>query len=752
VLAPRPASPPSYRHRAAFCAAAALVLGTASLALPPAAASARPASCEFAPGIDWPALQRPQGALAHIEADYVRRAGNRIVASGNVRLFESGRRLDTRLLEYDRASGTIRTEDDTRLSDYDVLLHTEGGRYDLDAATGEFRGIDFLMRSLPARGSAERGVQHGPERYAFEEAEYTTCPVGNDSWWLRTRDLDLNRATGRGVARHATIHFKGIPIAYTPYIDFPLDDRRKSGFLLPSVGTGGSTGFDVAIPWYWNIAPNYDATLTPRIMTDRGVMLGTEFRYLQPRQNGVLDARYLPSDRETGEDRHFVRWQHQSRLSPDLHLRIDAAEVSDSEYFFDFGNSDRFAGATPFLRRSAELIWTRPAYRLRTRIEDHQIVDSTLEAAAAPYQRLPQITLEAGNHVGHGFTWDLDAELVRFERDANTSGQPEGTRLDLNPSIHWHYSSPGVFFEPSVAWRHTRYQLDRRNQRAGSESIDRSVPGFAVDTGLIFERPLADGRRLQTLEPRIYYGYVPFRKQDDIPLFDTGAVDFSFDDLFSVERFVGPDRVGDTHQLTTALTTRILDPQTGRERLGLSVGQIFYLSDRRVRLDPEAPVLDASTSNLAAEGHVRIGTAWDGRGSVLYNRERSETTLASVSLAYSPSARARVNLGYRQRQAETRSIEQTDIAVMWPLTDRLDAVGRWNYSLERDRNLELLAGLEYRSCCYGLRVVARRTRSFDGTHDNSIHLQLTLDGLAQFDSGVDSLLREGIAGYDARLE
>ncbi len=725
-------------------------LGLVTVLLVPANAMERPSGCEFAPGVEWPELRTLEGGLADIDADFIRRDKEGIAAYGNVQLFESGRRLDAEFLEYDRASGRVRTDGDTRLFDGDLLLHTEGGQYRLDAHTGEFRSINFLVRSIPARGSAASGIQHAPSRHDFEDAQYTTCPIGNDSWWLRTSDLELDHDSGVGVARNATIRFKGVPIAYTPYINFPLDDRRKTGFLLPSAGSGGRTGLDLATPWYWNIAPNYDATFTPRVMADRGFKLGTEFRYLQPRHEGAIDVRYLPNDRATGDDRQFAQWQHRTRITSSLDLRVDAADVSDREYFTDFGSSDRFEGATPFLRRRADLTWDQPAYRLRTRIEDFQIVDPDLSAAGEPYQRLPQITLEAGEYLGRGLSWDLATELVRFERKEDASERPLGTRMDLNPEVRWRHDSGGFFFEPSAGVRHTRYELDRRGQDTGPDSISRTVPHASIDTGLVFERPFANNRRLQTLEPRVFYGYVPFRDQDAIPIFDTGEADFSFDNLFSLDRFVGADRVGDTHQITTALTTRTLDQQTGRERLSLSAGQIHYLEDREVRRRPGQDPLTESRSELALEGRFRIGEAWDGRGSILYDQDAGETTLTALAVGYSPSERARINLGYRQREAGARSIDQTDISALWPVSERIDAIGRWNYSFEQERDLELLAGLQYRSCCYGVRVVARRALAFDETYDNSVLFQLTLDGLARFDSGVDSLLREGIAGYDAR--
>lgn len=712
----------------------------------------RPPGCEFAPGLEWPALREVPAGQILLEADQVKHSGERFSASGDVSLFQNGRRLDTERLQYDRNRQELNAIGATRVFDGDLLLNTDGGHLRLDTETGEFRRIKYLTESVPARGSAARGQQTAPGTYHFEAGEYTTCPLGDDSWWLRTGELELDQERGVGVARHARIHLKGVPIAYTPYISFPLDDRRKSGFLLPSAGTGGRTGLDLSLPWYWNIAPNLDATLTPRIMSDRGVMLGTEFRYLRPRHRGEIILDYLPDDRETRSDRQYLHWQHRTRITPELILDVDAADASDSEYFRDFGGSDRYSGSTPYLERRADLTLSRPNYRLRTRLQEFQLLDPELRAASAPYQRLPQVTLEAGEHLGRGLSWDLDTELVRFELSHRDPARPSGTRLDLDPELAWRYDTGGLFVEPRIGLRHTRYELDRHG-RTGPESLTRTLPRASLDTGLIFEREIGGGTRLQTLEPRLFYGYVPYRDQDAIPLFDTGEIEFGFDSLFELDRFAGVDRVGDTHQMTTALTTRILDTATGREHLSLSAGQIHYLADRKVRRHPDEPPHTSARSELGLEGRARISETWSGRASILYDPDRDETTLASVNLGYQPRPEARLNLGYRQREdTRGRAIEQTDASVLWPVTSRVRAIGRWNYSLQEGRDLELLAGLQYRSCCYGLRVVARRALAFDETYDNSIYFQLTLDGLARFDAGVDTLLREGIAGYESNLQ
>ena len=697
-------------------------------------------SCPLLPESFWPELRTLPPEVIEIEADYVESIrSEHIHARGDVRLFTEGRRLDADFIDVFVPDQIVETRGRTRLFDGDFLVEADAGRYQLEDDIGEFSDLDYWLRSRRARGSAEQAAQDGLGRIRLTSGSFTTCPEGNDSWWLSAGRIRLDQESGRGHGYDVTLRFKNTPIFYTPYINFPIDERRQSGLLTPSVGYSSNSGLDVSMPWYWNIAPNYDATLAPRLLSRRGLMLESEWRYLRPAMSGTLDLSYLPNDRlADDEDRHMVRWRHRTSIRPGLTLRIDATDVSDQSYFQDFG-TDVFTSSTPAVERRAELIYSQPNWRLTGRVQDFQSLDPTLPADDEPYRRLPQLLLRAGEGLKSGMFWALRSELVRFDRPASVTG----TRFDVEPEIGFRQDGGGYFVEPRLSLRHTRYALDDVVPEA-ERNLSRTLPRATLDAGLVFERSLDDGT-LQTLEPRLFYGYVPFRDQDDIPRFDTGEREFSFDSLFTTQRFIGADRVGDTHQVTTAVTSRMIDPNTGTERFSVSAGQITYLNDRRVRLRPTDPPRRENRSDLAAEAQARFSTAWQGRASVIFDTERDRAPLATAAVSYNPHKRALLNLGYRLREDE---IEQTDISGFWPLNDRLQAIGRWNYSLRESRNLELLAGLEYRSCCYGIQVALRRhLTDFDGEYNTSIYFQLTLDGLTRFDTGLDNLLREGISGY-----
>ncbi len=704
-------------------------------------ARAEPLSfCPSPPESFWPELRSLPPGVVEIESDFVETVGaERTRARGNVSLFADGRRLDAESIDFEASSQTVETLGSTRLFDGDLLVRAERVHYRIEADKGLFSDVQYWLRSRSARGSADEAAQEGAGRVRLTDGTYTTCPEGNDSWWLSAGRVRLDQDSGRGHANNVTLRFKDVPIFYTPYINFPIDDRRQSGLLTPTGGYSSRSGLDLALPWYWNIAPNYDATLTPRVMSQRGVMLDTEWRYLRPGVQGSVEAAILPNDREADDDRYLIRWQQQASLTPNLALGIDATEVSDQSYFRDFGDSV-YSSSTPAVERRAELVYGQPGWRLTGRVQDFESLDPTTVPDDLPYRRLPQVLLQAGQSLSSGLFWDLRSELVQFERKDSVTG----TRFDFRPEIGYRHEGSGYFIEPRLALRHTRYELEDTSPGA-PDSISRTLPTLSVDGGLVFDRTLSDGN-LQTLEPRVFYGYVPFRDQDDIPRFDTGEREFSFDSLFTTQRFIGADRVGDTHQITTALTSRIIDPSTGMEQLSVSAGQITYLDDRRVQLRPTDPPRRENRSELAAEAQFRFLNDWQARTSVLVDTDRDRARLATLGISYNPQRRVLLNLGYRLREDE---IEQTDISGFWPLSDRLQAIGRWNYSLRDDRDIELLAGLEYRTCCYGLRVALRRSLSdFDGEYNNSIYFQLTLDGLTRLDTGLDNLLREGISGYD----
>jgi LPS-assembly protein len=718
-------------------AAALSALSLALIPLPSAAELLE--GCPVVPEGFWPELRSLPPDVIEVEADSVDSVRReRIEARGNVQLFANDRRLDSDWIDFYTETRRVETRGRSQLFDGDLLVEAGDSWYQLDSGEGEFSDVQYWLRSRDARGGADQAAQLAPGKIELSEARYTTCPENNESWWLSGSDIRLDQESGRGDARNVTLRFKDVPVFYTPYIQFPIDDRRMSGILMPSAGYSSRNGFDLAVPYYWNIAPDYDATLTPRVLSDRGLMLETEWRYLRPRHDGQVDLNYLPNDSEFGDDRHLFRWQQIARPMKNLRVDVDINDVSDTEYFRDFG-ADVFSAGTAFVPRRAiaQYDWTN--WRLRGQVEDFQTLVPDLEVESEPYQRMPQLVLTGSQSPLPGLDLDLISELVRFDRTNSVTA----TRFDVYPRAGYRWEKEGYFIEPKAGLRFTGYSLD--NVAPDSEtSLTRTVPDFSVDGGMFFERWLDRGM-IQTLEPRVFYGYVPFRDQDAIPVFDTSERAFRPDTLFTTQRFIGADRVGDTHQITAALSSRFIDPLSGTERLKLTAGQIYYLDDRRVRRVPGEEPLPSGQSELVAGLEAAFGRGWQMESALQYDPDESEISRGDFALSYQPNEKALFNLGYRY---ERERIDQTDISAIWPLNQRLSAIGRWNYSLEDEQDLDVLAGLEYRSCCYSMRVALRRFLvNSQGDYDNGIYFQITFNGLSRLDTGLEELLRDGIAGY-----
>lgn len=693
----------------------------------------------------WPTLQSMPLGTFRLEADALEgQRGQFVQATGAVTLWGEGIRVDAEQLRYHIPDDRIAFTGQLQVFDGDWLIQARNGDYTLGAQQGAFESVAYWVRDWGARGEAQSAERLGPDRLRLATGSFTTCPEQRESWLLSAQRIDLDQARGRGSARHVTLRLGGVPVFFTPYINFPIDDRRLSGLLTPTLGYTTRGGLDIAAPWYWNIAPQYDATLTPRWLARRGLMLESEWRYLQPWGQGVVDVNLLPEDSLTQTDRYALRWRQQATLLPGLGLTVDATQLSDIDYFRDFG-SDVFSTSTAVIERRADLVLLRPHWRLTGRVQALETLEPNLLPEDRPYQRLPQILLQAGRSFSSGLFYSLRSEWVQFQRTESLTG----SRLDILPEVGYRHDSGGFFIEPRLNWRYTQYQLDadsgRQGDRLPNSRLTRSLPGVSVDTGWILERTLANGL-LQTLEPRWFYGYVPFREQDNLPVFDTGQREFGFDSLLTTRRFAGADRVGDTHQLTTALTTRLIDPASGREQFSLAAGQISYFSDRRVQLRADEPILEQNRSDLATEVSWHMAPGWNSRATLIVDTAQERARLASVALHYTDTQqRAMFNIGYRYRDD---LLEQTDVSVLWPLRPGWRILGRWNYSLREQRDLEFLGGLEYRSCCYGLQIALRRyLNDPDGSYNNAIYAQLTLEGLTRLDTGLDRLLHEGIAGY-----
>jgi LPS-assembly protein len=682
-------------------------------------------------------LQQHDGAT--IEADSITATRDGVSElSGDVLIEQTGRRIEAASLTWNESLGELQAGQGITLTQDRLRVRADSGQYDVQEGSGSFEGAEFVVPGRGLRGTAGSvAVDEGSES-RLVDVMITSCREGDEIWRLVSPDLTLDHQTGIGSGHHVRVELGRVPIFYAPYLSFPLDSRRKTGLLAPGFGSSSRRGTELTLPVYWNIARNLDATTTLRNMTARGLALEGEFRYLGQHSRGQIDFSYLPDDERLGIDREYYHWDHQLRAG-DWRLDIDANRVGDSNYFVDLSNT--LAGITPaHLRSNATLARRWGSWRFAAVVESWQTLDTSIAIPDRPYRRAPDLGLVGDHTLGDsGFDLLLSANLAWFDRSTG----PVGARLDLTPGLRWNRQLGGVAVESILDLRYTTYQLDADSNPV-NRSPSRAVPRFSLDGRMTFVRDTAGGRHQQTLEPRIMFLHVPLVDQSDLPSFDTAGYTLDPYTIFRRDRFVGRDRVGDTDQVTVALSHRNFDSVSGRERYGLTLGQVFYLSDRQVTVSG-VPETEAS-SNLVAEFTMQPAPAWRFAATAEWDDRRGDLARGALSLRYNSNGRI-LNLRHRVLGATT---EQSDASFSWPLSARLNAVGRLNYDHQQNRTIESFAGLEYRSCCWALRVVARSYLVPGTTQtDDSLLLQLVLEGLTSLGGGTEELLSRGILGYSS---
>lgn len=666
--------------------------------------------------------------------------------TGNVDVRFGAREIQADRLTYERDSNTFNVSGTVRYRDPLVRLEGDSGHYGIDGASFSHAQFEFLKQ--PGHGSAEQISMSPGNVLTLRRVTYTSCPAARADWQIRARELVLDTNTSRGVGYGATVDFEGVPIAYLPWISFPLNEARQSGFLFPDVGTSGRSGGSIGVPWYWNIAPNQDATFTPGYYTLRGAALGGEYRFLTASSHGSLVANYLPSDHAYGSERNSVIALDQTQLGWNTRLDVVAESVSDTEYFEDFTLGSQ-STSTPFLPRSVALVHRDDIWNLKAQMTGYQTLDVTLPLDERPYIQLPALSASAlwAPLQWPAFRTGFDSELTDFTRATGETGW----RLDARPQLGLDVTGPGYFLRPSVAWDYTRYAL--RDAPTADTSPSRSLPILDFDAGLQFERQgSAAALRNVTLEPRIMYVYIPYRDQSNLPVFDTGAPDPNLIELFRPNRFVGLDRIGDANAVTLGVTTQVFESASGVRYLSATVGQSYYLQRARVTLpaQPTNPLGTASSNATSSLIGQLILTAW--RHWNLQLDAASNTTLTGVerselTLQYLASSRQVANLSYRYEQGQ---LEQADVSVAWPIGGHWDAYARAVYSLRDHESIEDFAGFQYHGSCWGVRLVAQRSVSTrTGERDTGVSVQLELNGLSNVGSGVSAFLEQSIRGYSA---
>jgi len=576
-------------------------------------------------------------------------------------------------------------------------------------------------------------------------ARFTTCKPGQDDWFLEARELDLDYEADEGQADHPRLRFFDHTLFAFPHAGFPLENRRRSGLLVPYYSQTSQRGLEFGMPYYWNIAPERDATFTPVYTARRGFQLKSDFRYMQPQHVGQLRYEYLPDDPVFGRTRTGLAWLHTQNFSPGFMGQIDYNKVSDDRYFVDMASQvkqvsvgnlpqDAFLVKNGFMRGGT--------YFAQARVEKFQTLQDPLAPIVPPYWRLPQLNASATyNDVGGVFDTTLPGEYVRFVHDTLV----DGSRATFAPTLSVPRVAPGWHITPKMGLRYTTYQLER-TATPEQDKPAVAIPWFSFDSGLAFERAMRmfGQAYTQTLEPRFFYVRVPYHNQDNIPLFDTTLADFNYPQLFTENRFIGGDRFGDANQATIAFTTRFLQTD-GQERFRATLGQRFYFEEERVALAPGSTLRLASESDVLASIGGRATEAVSFDATTQYNPYKSRAERYGLALRYSPEIAKVLNFSYRFQRDILRQI---DISGQWPVARGWYAVGRYNYSFLDQRLLEGLAGAEYNAGCWIFRFVVQRLQAAADVTNTAIIFQLEFTGVGQIGTAdATQLLRRDVPGY-----
>lgn len=721
-----------------------------------------------------PGLSTDVGArttsLTHAQAKHVDSSSQTLYRfSGDVLLRRADQQLQADRVAYNNETTDYDAQGNVRYQEAGQLLAASRMRGNTDANRGIADDVRYQMLDSRGNGVAAQGQLLDSERSRYAMASYSTCDVGHHVWEFRAKSITLDKTTGTGVARNATMRLGNVPFLYLPYFSFPIDDRRKSGFLYPTVGHSSRTGYKISTPYYLNLAPNYDATLDPRYYSARGAMLGGEFRYLVPESQGQLNVNYVPKDRgqsdgltdTKGTSRYLVKLSNRTRLWKGWQFQASYNHASDSSYLYDFGD-DLTRGAVYSLGSDVSIRGHGKWWSTGFGGSVSQNMNPFVGDRGLPYDKLPYAWFSAEKPLSQWMEWGIDASAIAFRK----TGFIEGQREDIYPYVKGDFGNSAWFVRPRLGYRYTAYQLnsDYRNYgyngRLGTGSTgpfdqrnpSRALPIVSLDSGLVFDRntTLFGTNYTQTLEPRVFYLYVPYRDQTNLPRFDSHVMSFDYWQLFSTNRYSGADRQMDANNLTAALTTRLLD-DGGVERVSASIGQIHYLSPQKV-LDT-----DWVRSSYVAQLDVQISNLWRLNSAYQWSPNSRLTDMAALQLQRRLRTDGIFNLSYRYRRG---LLEQYNASVVYPVSDRWRLVGAWTYSVRDHKSVDALAGVEYDSCCIALRLVGRSyvNQSYYGygptpsggrgdRRDNAVMFEVVFKGLGSTGGQIDPLLRRDILGY-----
>lgn len=718
------------------------------------ATAPKPAAKESKPGVKDGAIDiNSDSAVVGVD-------GN-ATFKGNVNVSQADRHIRADEIQYNSKTNGFKTDSSLEYDDPVVKITGKGGKYS-PSEGADFSSATFDLQQRAARGSANAMKLTPQGVIDLRGVRFTTCPKDEEAWQIHAKSVTLDTGTRIGEARSAIVDFKGVPILYLPWLSFPLSSERKSGFLYPTIGNNSRSGASLSVPYYWNIAPNADLTFEPIEYSRRGPDLGGEARYMNSFDHGAITWNFLPHDSVFDAGRSRLKVTNVMELPGDFRFSVDAENVSDTRYFEDFAQGPE-GTSTAFIQQRAALTYRDEHWILDGQFQHYRTTDYTLLPVDRPYARLPSLSASSDFAWGslEQLHYGFQSEIVNFHRSVEQFEQTtttvledvclripnpcvNGWRVDVMPQASLNFDAPGYFIRPGLAWRATQYQLDN-TQPGEDRSPTRTLPIASVDTGLIFERNAGSHeQRTITLEPRLLYLYVPYRNQDQLPLFDTGVPDLDPVELFRNNRYVGADRIGDANQVSVGITSRLLDAHDGRQFLTATIGQTYYFTDPRVLLPNEPPRAD-NRSDFVAQLALTAFQNWSADVGLQWNPQTHQTERSEVNVQYKTSGQSVINVGYRYQRDV---LEQAEVSSSWPVRDAWNLFLRGIYSIQDHKPLERFAGFEYRACCWRARLGARSfVSNRTGSSDTGIYLQLELTGLASVGSESDSFLTTAIRGY-----
>jgi LPS-assembly protein len=718
-----------------------------------------PWGMQLAPQLEDHPLQASQKPATFVLGDTTSGTTDQdLAAKGSAEVRRNTFVIKADALHYDQDTDMADAYGQVHLNNNGAVFSGPEAHMRVDSSEGFMSAPKYHFNVTGGSGSAERVDLLDTERSVFTKGTYTACSCSdNPAWYLKGGEFDFDTGADEGVAYNSVLFFQGVPIFASPWLSFPLSGDRRSGILPPSYSVSSTNGFELSLPYYFNIAPNRDLTVTPRLISKRGVQLQSTFRYLSPTYSGSITGEFLPDDHLTHTNRYALYIQHNQNFGNGFGGYIYYNKVSDNTYPEDLSSSvSQFLNGTQLLyQQEAGLTYNNGPWSVLAREQHWQ----TLTPSIAPYGREPQLNVKYAKYNVGGFDYGAEADYTNFR--ITTADMTQGQRVMFNPYVSYSVVGPGYFVTPKVQWHLASYNLNNisNDVPVGTpKNFTESIPTLSFDTGLIFDRSvrLFGQDYIQTLEPRIYYVYTPYRNQASAPLFDTADSDFGLAEIFTPNTFVGNDRIADANRLTAAITTRFINPATGDERARFVIAQQYYFQDQRVTLLPTQTSTQATHSDLILGASLKLGAGFASETAFQYNADNNQLVKTSVGFGFSPASGKVINVAYRYTRANTTldntPINQVLISGQWPLTHRVYGVGRFNYDLGGHRIVDGLVGLQYDADCWTLGAGIQRYANglnTSGQNQSSTRFlaQLTLKGLSTVDNGLIPAFRASVAGY-----